>query len=271
MHTIAISETAPNACAPAVGKLHPFDTLEPRRTALLVIDMQNYFVKPGHQGEVPMAREIVPNINRLGAELRRRGGHVVWIRNGTAGTRQSWSNYHDGLMTPERMRRRYEAMEVGQDGYEFWHELDIRPEDGKVDKKRYSAFIQGSSDIERHLREREHRHRADRRHRHQRLLRKHGARRDDAQLQVDHGWRTASPPTRTRSTTRRCRRSMASSATCRRSTRFCNRSTAERRARRRLAEPLLRRLVAHENAGNRPDLVARVLRQAGADRSAGVE
>src|SRR6202040_3257369 len=55
------------------GKLHPFDTIEPRHTALLVIDMQNYFVKPGHQGEVPMARRIVPNINRLGGELRRRG------------------------------------------------------------------------------------------------------------------------------------------------------------------------------------------------------
>ena len=50
--------------------------------------MQNYFVKPGHQGEVPLAREIVPNINRLAAELRRRGGHVVWIRNGTTDTRR---------------------------------------------------------------------------------------------------------------------------------------------------------------------------------------
>src|SRR4029077_14344412 len=95
MHTIAISETARERVRVRVGKLHPFDTIEPRRTALLVIDMQNYFVKPGHQGEVPIARGIVPNINRLGGELRRRGGHVVWIRNGTAGTRQSWSNYPD--------------------------------------------------------------------------------------------------------------------------------------------------------------------------------
>jgi nicotinamidase-related amidase len=71
--------------------------MEPRRSALLVIDMQNYFVKPGHQGEVPMARKIVPNINRLAAALRGRAG--VWIRNGTSGTRQSWSTYHDGLMT----------------------------------------------------------------------------------------------------------------------------------------------------------------------------
>jgi nicotinamidase-related amidase len=154
MHKIAISETIAERVKTRCGKAHPFDVLEPARTALLVIDMQNYFVKEGHQGEVPLAREIVPAINRIAAELRRRGGHVVWIRNTTNDTRQSWSNYHECLLTPERMQRRYNAMELAQDGYEFWHALDIRPEDGKVTKKRYSAFIQGSSDIERHLRER---------------------------------------------------------------------------------------------------------------------
>ena len=45
-------------------------------------------------------------------------------------------------------------MDVGEDGYEFWHLNDIRPEDAQITKKRYSAFIQGSSDIERHLRDR---------------------------------------------------------------------------------------------------------------------
>ena len=154
MHKIAISAAALDRMTTRMGKLHPFDVIDPRHTALLVIDMQNFFVKPGHQGEVPLAREIVPNINRLAADLRRRGGHVVWVRNGTADTRESWSNYHDFLQTPERARRRYDAMEIGADGYEYWHLNDIRPEDAQVTKKRYSAFIHGSSDIERHLRER---------------------------------------------------------------------------------------------------------------------
>jgi ureidoacrylate peracid hydrolase len=155
MHKIAISEAAMTRARTRIGKLHPFDTIDPLRTALLVIDMQNYFVKAGHQGEVPLAREIVPNINRLAAELRRRGGHVVWIRNGSTDTRQSWSTYHDWLMTPECMQRRYEAMEEGHDGFEFWHLNDIRPEDVRLTKTRYSAFIQGSSAIETHLREHE--------------------------------------------------------------------------------------------------------------------
>jgi ureidoacrylate peracid hydrolase len=154
MHKTAVAKATIDRMKSRLGKLHPFDAIDPRKTALLVVDMQNYFVKQGHQSEIPGAREIVPNINRLAAELRRRGGHVVWIRNGTTDTRQSWSNYHGFLQTPERAERRLQSMEIGADGYQYWHLNDIRPEDAQITKKRYSAFIQGSSDIERHLRDR---------------------------------------------------------------------------------------------------------------------
>lgn len=154
MHKIAISKANADRLQTRLGKLHPFDVIDPRKTALLVVDMQNYFVKQGHQSEVPLARDIVPNINRLAAELRRRGGHVVWVRNGTNDTRESWSNYHDYLQSPERAERRLKSMEIGEDGYEYWHLNDIRPEDAQITKKRYSAFIQGSSPVESHLRDR---------------------------------------------------------------------------------------------------------------------
>ena len=154
MHKIAISKANADRLQMRLGKLHPFDVIDPRKAALVVVDMQNYFVKQGHQSEVPAAREIVPNINRLATELRRRGGHVVWVRNGTNDTRESWSNYHNYLQSRDRAERRLKSMDIGEDGYEYWHLNDIRPEDAQITKKRYSAFIQGSSDIERHLRER---------------------------------------------------------------------------------------------------------------------
>ncbi len=154
MHKIAIPKAQTDRLQMRLGKLHPFDAIDPRNTALVVVDMQNYFVKPGHQGEVPLAREIVSNINRLAAELRGRGGHVVWVRNGTNDTRESWSNYHQYLQSRERAERRLKSMEIGEDGYEYWHGNDIRPEDAQIAKQRYSAFIQGSSDLERYLRER---------------------------------------------------------------------------------------------------------------------
>jgi ureidoacrylate peracid hydrolase len=152
MHKIAISAAARDRMTARTGKFHPFDEIDPRKAALVVIDMQNYFCKSGHQGEVPASRDIVPNINRLGADLRRRGGLVVWVRNGTHDTRENWSNYHEFLHTPDRCDRRYAAMDAGGEGYEYWHQNDIRPEDAQVTKTRYSAFIQGSSDIERLLR-----------------------------------------------------------------------------------------------------------------------
>jgi ureidoacrylate peracid hydrolase len=154
MHKIAIAKAQTDRLQMRLGKLHPFDVIDPHKAALAVVDMQNYFVKQGHQSEVPAAREIVPNINRLAAELRRRGGHVVWVRNGTNDTRESWSNYHNYLQNRDRAERRLKSMEIGEDGYEFWYLNDIRPEDGQITKKRYSAFIQGSSDLERHLRDR---------------------------------------------------------------------------------------------------------------------
>jgi ureidoacrylate peracid hydrolase len=151
MHKIVLSDAARARVTARTGKAHPFDAIDPRKAALVVIDMQNYFCKPGHQGEVPASRDIVPNINRLAAELRRRGGLVIWVRNGT---RDSWSNYHDHLHTPDRCEARYAAMDIDGDGYAYWHANDIRPEDAQVTKTRYSAFIQGSSNIEVLLRDR---------------------------------------------------------------------------------------------------------------------
>lgn len=61
------------------GRLHIFDRLDPKRTALVVIDMQNAFVAPGAPMEVPAARAIVAPVNRFAAELRRRGVLVIWV------------------------------------------------------------------------------------------------------------------------------------------------------------------------------------------------
>jgi nicotinamidase-related amidase len=157
MHKVTISPAITARVKARTGKAHPFDTLDARHTALLVIDLQNHFVQPGALGESPMAREIVPAVNHLASELRSRGGHVVWIRNSTSDTRESWSNFHNHLMTPERRERRYKAMDEtnGGQGFEFWEALDIQPGDAKLAKKRFSAFIQGSSGIERHLRSRD--------------------------------------------------------------------------------------------------------------------
>ena len=133
------------------GREHPFDAIFAPRTALVVIDMQNYFVSPGYMGHVPMAKTVVPNINRLAMALRQRGGHVVWVRNTTAGTERNWSVLNDCLLSPENSKKRFESMVEGHDGFEFCYGLDIQDADAKIVKTKYSAFLQGSSRLNEHL------------------------------------------------------------------------------------------------------------------------
>ena len=152
MHELKIPEHVIQRVVARAGRAHPFDVITPAKTAFVVVDMQNHFVKQGFPGEVPLARAIVPAVNRLAAALRELGGHVVWIKNTTHDTRESWSTYHDWLMTPERRDRRYASMELGQEGHALWDPLDVRNEDAQIVKTRFSAFIQGSSDLETHLR-----------------------------------------------------------------------------------------------------------------------
>ena len=64
----------------ARGRLHVIDMLVPEKTALLVIDMQNFFVEQGQALEVPAARALAPNINRLTGAVRKAGGTVIWIK-----------------------------------------------------------------------------------------------------------------------------------------------------------------------------------------------
>ena len=152
MSGYAISDKLIAAAIAERGKAHPWDAIPVARTALIVIDMQNYFVAPSSQGEAQTARDIVPAINRLAAAMRERGGRVIWVQNTTTNTREAWSVRHE-LLSPEKAEIRLAAMELGAEGHLLWPALDARAEDTRMVKKFYSAFIQGSSDLAAHLRD----------------------------------------------------------------------------------------------------------------------
>ena len=101
-HRVGIRDVIVQRVLERRGKLHLFDKLDPKRTALLVIDMQNAFVAPGAPVEVPAARAIVPEINRLAAELRRRGVPVIWVlHQNQAGGGAHWGGFFDAFVRPE--------------------------------------------------------------------------------------------------------------------------------------------------------------------------
>ncbi|HTI85590.1 MAG TPA: isochorismatase family cysteine hydrolase [Alphaproteobacteria bacterium] len=155
MHKVDIPQWVLDRVMEARGKLHTFDDLNPRTTALLVVDMQNAFLMDNVAHSLSTAaRGIVPNINRIAATLRSTGGLVVWIKNvDTLESHTSWSVYRK-LLTPARRAKRTEAMREGAVGHELWSELDVRGSDLILKKERFSAFIQGSSDLEQQLRSR---------------------------------------------------------------------------------------------------------------------
>ena len=79
---------------------------------------------------------------------------MVWIQTAfTEETLTSWSTLYRMVGTKGAEKRR-RSLGVDSKGYELFHELDVKPQDLIVEKKRYSAFIQGSSDLAAQLRQR---------------------------------------------------------------------------------------------------------------------
>ena len=148
MHKLFIPKSVVDRVVTRRGREHVYDNLDPGKTALVVVDMQNAFMLPGvAHSLVPMAQEIVPNINRLAEAVRVTGGMVVWIKTTfTTETLKSWSTYY-GMCRPEQNAKRIEAFTADSEGHELWYALDVRKKDTIVEKKRFSAFIQGSSNL----------------------------------------------------------------------------------------------------------------------------
>jgi len=154
-HVIDIPASVVERVVRRCGRPHPFAELDPARTALLVVDMQNGYMdaEVGHSC-VPTAPGIVPTINRLAESLRQAGGAVFWIQNATTEeSRREWSVLEEQA-SPARRAARIRSVSPGTKGHEFWPELDIRDADEIVPKYRYSCFIRGASDLEERLRAR---------------------------------------------------------------------------------------------------------------------
>jgi len=155
MHRIAIPSYAIERALARRGRLHPFDGLDPAKTALVVVDLQNGFMAPGQPVEIAEAREIVPNVNRLAGATRAAGGTVVWIQNTvTPESDASWSVRRGNFADAEWEARVRRAFTPGDFGHALYPSLEVRPGDLTVRKTRFSAFIQGASDLDAILRAR---------------------------------------------------------------------------------------------------------------------
>lgn len=118
----------------------------PKKTALLVVDMQNDFVQEGAPIEVPHARAMVPRLNRLLDVCRMHKLPVIYIHHVLRG-----GDIDAGRLADHHaVIRNNQALLAGTPNVEIYEELKPHPGDLVVAKPRYSAFY--GTDLEAILR-----------------------------------------------------------------------------------------------------------------------
>jgi ureidoacrylate peracid hydrolase len=154
MHNVEIRKEIVDRVLARRRRYHLFDRLDPRKTALVVVDMQSAFVEPGSPAEVPAARGIIGAINFLAGELRRLGGTVIWVTHANIHTRagSDWAMFFENFVAADVRQRTIESLAPTAPGQKVWSEMRVHPDDVHVVKNRYSALIPGSSNLERVLR-----------------------------------------------------------------------------------------------------------------------
>ena len=144
MHKAGILDEVRERVGRNRGGIAAFDRLSPRHTAHVVVDLQNGFMDHGQVAEVPMARLIVPNVNRISAALRAAGGVVIYTQHtADAEAVRTWSVFFEHFFTPERRARFIETFTPGNPGHALWSELDVAEQDMVVLKRRFGAFVPG--------------------------------------------------------------------------------------------------------------------------------
>src|SRR5262245_39363556 len=128
MHKVELNPSVVETTVARRGKRHVFTDLEPRRTALLVVDLQRAYLDEGlNNSFCRHALDIVPNVNRIANALRRAGGIVIWIQNtATEESLASWSTYNGRIMSPGRRDKRFEGIRDGSPGHALWPGLDVQ-------------------------------------------------------------------------------------------------------------------------------------------------
>lgn len=117
--------------------------IDPARTAMIVVDMQNDFVAPGAAMETPAARAIVPKLAETLKACRETGTRVIYTahvhrRDG------SDMGLFDDMHPPIAARA---ALVDGTPGVDIYPDLAPAPGEHVIKKHRYSGFFGTDLDI----------------------------------------------------------------------------------------------------------------------------
>ncbi|KQX61846.1 cysteine hydrolase family protein [Angustibacter sp. Root456] len=120
------------------GREHAYVRLDPRTTALVVVDVVPFFVE-----ESAYVRGILPKVNRLAGALRAEGGTVAWVVPRTTAPSPVTREFFG-----DRVAELYsQSGGAGAPRERLWRGLDVDPADVVVDKSGPSAFFPGTCDL----------------------------------------------------------------------------------------------------------------------------
>ncbi|MEQ9692042.1 MAG: isochorismatase family cysteine hydrolase [Bauldia litoralis] len=123
----------------------PFE-FDAGRSALVVVDMQNDFVRETAPLEVPDARKTIVPINNLIGAWRALGRPVIFTHFQAGETPSLLWTWSRQIHAPTNcckvgFRRTYPDIEGERDCIAVIDELDCRPEDPRIDKYWYGSFF----------------------------------------------------------------------------------------------------------------------------------
>ena len=148
MHKIEMSAEVLERIKGFRDGFHMFENLDPTRTAHIIVDLQNGFMEEGATVELPVARDIVPNVNAICKAVRAAGALNVFIRYLIdEETQVNWSSWFTDFASPQRRKAMVETFGKDCHGFALWPGLHVQPEDLIVDKTRFGAFVPGSSQL----------------------------------------------------------------------------------------------------------------------------
>jgi nicotinamidase-related amidase len=141
-----------------VARRPPPFSLDPVATALLVVDMQNDFVRVGAPQEVPDARTTLPLIGRLLEGFRASSAPVIYTKFISGPKETLMWRFSPECAPPVRscwpgVTRTYGDADGELEGPDIVDEIYPRPEDPIVEKYGYDAFHHSNLDDVLHARQ----------------------------------------------------------------------------------------------------------------------
>jgi biuret amidohydrolase len=119
------------------------DVIDPKKTAMIVVDMQNDFVAPGAAMETPAARRVVPRLVEALRICRDAGIKIVYTAHVHRRDGSDMGLFDD--MHPPIANR--DALVDDTPGVDIYPELTPLPGEHVIKKHRYSGFFGTDLDI----------------------------------------------------------------------------------------------------------------------------